>query len=45
MVSEIGKKWGKISAHLPGRPAHATRHRYERLIQKQKDMEANGQLP
>ncbi|KAL1526361.1 hypothetical protein AB1Y20_015075 [Prymnesium parvum] len=40
MVASIGHKWAKISEHLPGRVAHATRHRYERLVMKSKQLEA-----
>ena len=46
-VQEYGLKWGKISAHLPGRTAHAIRNRFHRLqeLQKQQAAAANATLP
>jgi len=40
LVASVGTKWGKIAEQLPGRIPHATRHRYERLMMKSKQLQA-----
>lgn len=42
LVASIGTKWGRIAEQLPGRVPHSTRHRYERLMMKSKQLQAQA---